>query len=140
MRSNSDKLYMVKIADFGLATYSDMDSSRMSYCAQKLPSPNSLKQNMTFGVGTSMYGAPEQLHNDGQEYTSKADIFSLGLVLAELFTPPFSTFCDRIIFLDKLRKKKDVRDILNEQLFPREVALIRKMMSTASNTRPNALE
>lgn len=50
----------------------------------------SFEETMTNGIGTMLWTAPEILR--GEAYTEKADIFSYGIVLAELDTclPPYS--------------------------------------------------
>ena len=65
-------------------------------------------ESMTGGVGTTFYRAPEQ---EGQaasskgdsSYTVQADLFSLGVVLFEMFSPPFSTYMERAELLTALR-------------------------------------
>ncbi len=62
-RKSKDRF--VKIGDFGLATLHEM-----------------IGQSHTSDVGTAKYIAPEV---DTKEYTTKADIYSLGAILMELF-------------------------------------------------------
>lgn len=59
----------------------------------------SVQESMTGGVGTTFYRAPEQeggalkiagKKNDSS-YDSKADLFSLGIMMFEMFHPPFGT-------------------------------------------------
>ncbi|XP_077490488.1 eukaryotic translation initiation factor 2-alpha kinase 1-like isoform X2 [Amblyomma americanum] len=90
---------LVKLGDFGLATWSN----------QSRPSGHSLGTSgsgHSQGVGTSLYAAPEQLGQEGQQerasYDNKVDIYSLGVVLAELLCS-FSTDCERYKELSKLR-------------------------------------
>ncbi|XP_064466647.1 eukaryotic translation initiation factor 2-alpha kinase 1-like isoform X2 [Ornithodoros turicata] len=85
----------VKIGDFGLATMSNIDRGsdphRHPWIRARLH---------TQGVGTDLYAAPEQ--RDGGLYDSKADIFSLGIILTEL-VHPFTTGHERITTLKLLR-------------------------------------
>ena len=68
---------------------------------------SSAGESMTGGVGTTFYRAPEQegfafrtkSGSDGS-YNVQADIFSLGVILFEMFFPPFDTVS--ILFLDAL--------------------------------------
>ncbi|KAK8757357.1 hypothetical protein V5799_005003 [Amblyomma americanum] len=90
---------LVKLGDFGLATWSK----------QSGPSGHSLGTSgsgHSQGVGTSLYAAPEQLGQEGQQerasYDNKVDIYSLGVVLAELLCS-ISTDCERYKELTKLR-------------------------------------
>eukprot|EP00550_Attheya_septentrionalis_P002446 CAMPEP_0198283486 /NCGR_PEP_ID=MMETSP1449-20131203/3055_1 /TAXON_ID=420275 /ORGANISM="Attheya septentrionalis, Strain CCMP2084" /LENGTH=1832 /DNA_ID=CAMNT_0043980097 /DNA_START=122 /DNA_END=5620 /DNA_ORIENTATION=+ len=70
------------------------------------------KESMTGGVGTTFYIAPEQemvgaRKNTGRKidnsYDVKADIFSLGVILFEMFQPPFPTYMERAETLMKAR-------------------------------------
>lgn len=67
-------------------------------------------ESMTGGVGTAFYRAPEQEGNimktsnkRDSSYTLQADIFSLGVILFEMFSPPFSTYMERAETLTVLR-------------------------------------
>jgi serine/threonine protein kinase len=59
--------------------------------------PNRLSSGeaMTGGVGTTFYRAPEQERGESA-YNVKADIFSLGVIIFEMFHPPFETVRSRI--------------------------------------------
>ena len=61
-------------------------------------SNSTVGESMTSGVGTMFYRAPEQERAkiDGKDgsYNVKADIYSLGIVIFELFHQPFSTVSD----------------------------------------------
>lgn len=68
--------------------------------------------SITGGVGTRFYCAPEQegrrrVHRTNTkgrtDYDTKADVFSLGVVLFEIFHTPFSTMMHRAETLEKLR-------------------------------------
>ena len=66
-------------------------------------------ESITAGVGTTFYRAPEQeahgLHAKRGEtpYTLQADIFSFGIILFEIFSPPFVTGMERAETLIRLR-------------------------------------
>lgn len=109
----------IRLGDFGLATRRrkrpdsniDVDSSRHSSVnpvdnAESLGhhSESSLSkdvhssvgESMTGGVGTTFYRAPEQEGNPSKiigdgSYNLQADIYSLGIVMFEMFHPPFGT-------------------------------------------------
>lgn len=59
----------------------------------------SVGESITGGVGTAFYRAPEQEGNQSRSserkahgsYNIQADIFSLGIILFEMFYPPFGT-------------------------------------------------
>ena len=71
-------------------------------------------ESMTGGVGTTFYRAPEQeggrnsltSEKSDKWYTTQADIFSLGVILFEMFHPPFTTYMERAETLMKLRGDK----------------------------------
>jgi len=75
---------------------------------------SSVQESMTGGVGTTFYRAPEQegfaLKTTGgkhdSSYDSKADIFSFGVVLFEMFHPPFSTVSVSLIHLHLVKNRK----------------------------------
>jgi len=73
---------IVKLGDFGLAKA--LPSSPRGLL--ELPSTNSsgMQGLDTHGTGTPSYASPEQQHG---QCTLKSDVFSLGIVLAELFYP-----------------------------------------------------
>ncbi|GAO50477.1 hypothetical protein G7K_4601-t1 [Saitoella complicata NRRL Y-17804] len=91
----------VKIGDFGLATTShtpleDVDTR--------------LSASMTFddgddftsGLGTALYMAPEVASKSNTKYTSKVDIYSLGIILFEMVYP-LTTAMERVDILRRLR-------------------------------------
>ncbi|CAK4997043.1 unnamed protein product [Aphanomyces euteiches] len=60
--------------------------------------------NITAGVGTAFYRAPEQ-EKEGQRYNQKADMFSLGILFFEMWSPPFTTLMERAEALMDLRER-----------------------------------
>lgn len=94
-----------KIGDFGLSKLlrsatgtndgSDavVTSMELAVIPSKKDPPSDWEDPMTMGVGTASYCAPEQVNSDS--YDGKADIFSLGLILLELFCA-FGTEHERI--------------------------------------------
>ena len=124
----------VKLGDFGLATrnrdvdevtddvsrYDAIDDIRPllgdpALSVSKVPTDMSTGgESMTGGVGTTFYRAPEQeaanvgliARKRDNRYTVQADIFSLGVILFEMFHPPFSTYMERAETLSILRGDK----------------------------------
>jgi serine/threonine protein kinase len=87
-------------------------------------------------IGTKIYTAPEQESKRG-EYSSKADVFSLGIVLFELF----------YIFPTKMERSKVLSDLRAGSLptgfsesWPLEAKTILWMMSPGPEARPTADE
>ncbi|EFA76284.1 hypothetical protein PPL_10046 [Heterostelium album PN500] len=86
----------------------------------------------TSAVGTLTYSSPEQKKG---LYNEKTDIYSLGIILFELYYP-FSTKMEKARVLSELRA-----GILPKQFaktYPKESALILSMMRTNPDERPAA--
>jgi serine/threonine protein kinase len=90
--------------------------------------------NNTIGVGTLTYASPEQLRS--HEYCSKADIFSLGLILLELCSN-FVTDHERAQAFHNLRLAQTVPRKI-ERLFPRAAKLILACTDPEPKNRPSA--
>lgn len=112
---------LVCIGDFGLATTT----------SELLEESNS----QIDGVGTLTYASPEQ--QKCQKYNEKTDIYSLGLILFEIFTY-FKTKMERAVVLKELRTFAFPPSFL--QLYPQETALVMRMMSLLPENRPSASE
>ena len=107
------------MSDAGTSVYDAIDDIRPllgdSALSTLSPSKVSLEnsaggESMTGGVGTTFYRAPEQEGNvahavkrGDSSYTVQADVFSLGVILFEMFHPPFSTYMERAETLTVLR-------------------------------------
>jgi serine/threonine protein kinase len=87
------------------------------------------------GVGTSTYSSPEQL--SGQHYSTKSDIFSLGVIMYEMYHR-FGTAMERAMCLTQLRKGR-ISETFRQQ-FPDEARLIRHMTMKSPHARPTASE
>ena len=90
-------------------------------------------------IGKPLYAAPEQWENPGQPNspTSKADVFSLGVVLIELFSH-FTTGRERIETLSDVRE-----GILTDEFvlqYPKVASLASKMLKKNPNERASAGE
>lgn len=104
----------IKIGDFGLATTlkkgrrskiikPSKTQQKLGISKDDLPTPLpstpntpsvSPNQSLSSGVGTPIYVSPEQ--EQGQEYSSKVDMYALGLIYLEMLLP-FSTGMERIM-------------------------------------------
>ncbi|MFH4979162.1 hypothetical protein AB6A40_005871 [Gnathostoma spinigerum] len=127
-----------KIGDFGLATRDFI--SRSTTVAALSDATNS---SHTKDVGTAMYIAPELLSinvSSSTECTTKIDVYSVGIVLFEMFYRPLLPGMERVMILKQLR---------NQAVFPPDFAngvpevhkkaakeLIKMMLKTVPDERP----
>uniref|UniRef100_A0A0R3RYI5 non-specific serine/threonine protein kinase n=1 Tax=Elaeophora elaphi TaxID=1147741 RepID=A0A0R3RYI5_9BILA len=88
-----------KIGDFGLATR-DIVSKNLSSLNE-----SDMNFSMTKDIGTALYIAPELLStaNGSIDYTTKIDVYSLGIVLFEMFYRPLLPGMERIAVIKNLR-------------------------------------
>lgn len=100
LTSNSEYNFLVKIADFGLAKSQIIEESAIEILEE-----GDIKN--TEGIGTRLYASPEQLRTT--DYNYKSDIYSLGLVIAELFN--IVKIDDEDSFLRKLKRDKILPDM-----------------------------
>ena len=137
----NDRL-QVKLGDFGLAK----EDLVLTPDPSEPPTPQDLR-TVTFmaagprlntsGVGTTAYAAPEQLSSGRVDRAS--DMYSLGIVLWELFTLT-STEMERVVGINKLRDRK--RDIVENitELWPEVGDLVWRLTSQEPRERPGAGE
>ncbi|CAH2094788.1 unnamed protein product [Euphydryas editha] len=127
----------VKIGDFGLATKVFTD----------LPIEDKMSQDdedglLTGKVGTALYVAPELQQSSSKViYNQKVDIYSLGIILFEMFNPPFVTGTERYVVLSNLRKK----EIIMPKDFERgenskKIHVIRWLLAHEAGARPTSAE
>ncbi|XP_076374643.1 eukaryotic translation initiation factor 2-alpha kinase [Megalopta genalis] len=124
----------IKVGDFGLVT-----AMTEGYGEVHTPTTEnesvSLKNNLhTANVGTHLYMSPEQINGLGYNY--KVDIYSLGIILFELFIP-FATEMERVTALMNLRKSIFPKDFDIDH--PAEYELLKIMLDENPNNRPTTL-
>ncbi|KAL1836835.1 hypothetical protein VTJ49DRAFT_4599 [Mycothermus thermophilus] len=84
----------VKIGDFGLATSGQLATDKGA--------PNPDASDMTRSIGTAVYVAPEVRTGGTGSYTSKVDMYSLGVIFFEMSYPPMLGM-QRAMVLEQVR-------------------------------------
>jgi serine/threonine protein kinase len=126
-------LSSVKIGDFGLARIPHYHLPEIASMTQVQPPGDLLKSNSSGACGTSTYAAPEQLA--GLQCTTRADMFSLGLIIFELLQP-FQTAMERAISLSAARGGQLPDAFVSR--FPFHSSLVQQMLSSNPRARPSA--
>ncbi|RTG88182.1 eukaryotic translation initiation factor 2-alpha kinase 4 [Schistosoma bovis] len=98
--------------------------------------------SMTHNVGTFLYISPEVLLLDSQKnriYDERVDIYSLGIILFEMFYRAMPTAMERVLILTELRKEKIIfpKDWSQDELV-NQTWLIRTMLQHDPSKRPSA--
>jgi serine/threonine-protein kinase len=112
---------LVKIVDFGLAAAAREGESRLTKTGIIL--------------GTPTYMAPEQVK--GQKVDAKTDIYSLGIIMYEMFTgrPPYMADDPMGILFQHMEAKAKPPIEMNPELPPEIDAMIRKAMARKAEDR-----
>lgn len=123
----------IKIGDFGLAKFTNLEQpDRESHIT---PDPTGGSLDGTSQVGTYFYIAPE-LDQGWPHVDEKVDMYSLGVILFELWHP-FVTAMERRVVLSEL-KNKEVPSLWAMK-FPQQATLVRSLMAPDSTDRPSAM-
>lgn len=125
----------IKIGDFGLAKFSNLEQlDRDSFVTYEM---NGGSIDGTGQVGTYFYTAPE-IEQGWPHIDEKVDMYSLGVVLFELWHP-FATAMERIVTLSDL-KNKAVLPLPWVTDHPEQAALVQRLMCPSPSDRPQALQ
>ncbi|XP_050397679.1 eukaryotic translation initiation factor 2-alpha kinase 3 [Patella vulgata] len=116
----------IKIGDFGLVTGLEKQSDEYF---QAVKDGSVVKH--TAEVGTQLYMSPEQVARS--VYDHKVDIFSMGMILFELFYP-FSTQMERIKTLVDVKKHVFPQRFIKEM--PNESKFVKWLLALKSHERP----
>nr|XP_020029472.1 eukaryotic translation initiation factor 2-alpha kinase 1 isoform X7 [Castor canadensis] len=122
--------HQVKIGDFGLAC-TDIIQKNSDWTNRNRKG----KPAHTSRVGTCLYASPEQL--EGSEYDAKSDMYSLGVILLELFQP-FGTEMERAAVLTGVRAGRIPESL--SQRCPVQAQYIQQLTSRSASQRPSALQ
>jgi translation initiation factor 2-alpha kinase 4 len=128
----------VKIGDFGLATsgqYSTVDRPSSAV-------PHTTSGEMTKSIGTAFYVAPEVSSSiGGGSYTSKVDMYSLGVILFEMCFRPLLPGMERAEIGQNLRLEKPVLpkdfDFVGK---PVQAGIIESLLARNPKERPSSVE
>ncbi|KAJ3413257.1 Eukaryotic translation initiation factor 2-alpha kinase [Chytridiales sp. JEL 0842] len=135
-----------KIGDFGLVTLEEtknvVDPSvwdPAKHGSESNGPPSTETSSSTTAVGTITYASPEQLSSSklSTPLTSKSDIYSLGILLYELFMP-FNTFMERATKMRLLRKGELGEAFVKK--WPKEATVVLWCMNEDACMRPSAGE
>ncbi|KAI5257302.1 eukaryotic translation initiation factor 2-alpha kinase 1 [Manis pentadactyla] len=122
--------HQVKIGDFGLACTDIIQKNTDWTNRNEKRAPAH-----TSRVGTCLYASPEQL--EGSEYDAKSDMYSLGVILLELFQP-FGTEMERAQVLTGLRTGQ-IPESLSKRC-PVQAKYIQYLTIRNSSQRPSAIQ
>lgn len=127
----------VKIGDFGLAT-----SGQYTMTDKTSPTLMQLSGDMTRSIGTAYYVAPEVRSSSVTgTYTSKVDMYSLGIIFFEMCYHPLVYGIERAAILEPLRKEQPILPVdfpMTEKSLQAEVALW--LLVHNPKDRPSAIE
>ena len=128
------------VGDYGLARHIDEsfeDNSEETKAEGEILLKSETKVlGLSDGIGSYPYVAPELLNGKGS-YTSKVDMFSLGIVLFELYNP-FSTSMERARVIEQLKKTGKVPDQSISRNWPTVCKYIEKLIALDPKERPSA--
>ncbi|NXK47641.1 E2AK1 kinase, partial [Chauna torquata] len=121
----------VKIGDFGLACKDLLwDNADQWFHTERMNG-----WTHTSGVGTCLYASPEQLQ--GSDYDFKSDMYSMGVILLELFQP-FGTEMERAEVLTHLRNGHIPHTFCKK--WPVQAKYVKLLTSQISTERPTAAQ
>ncbi|KAL4706053.1 hypothetical protein ACJJTC_013520, partial [Scirpophaga incertulas] len=128
----------VKIGDFGLAT----NTFTALPVDEKVKPQEEIDGSLTGQVGTALYVAPELLGAVGKViYNQKVDLYSLGIILFEMFHPPLSTGMERMCVLTELRTKNIVMpEGFEKEENSKQIHVMRWLLNHEPSQRPTCVE
>ncbi|KAK2164645.1 hypothetical protein LSH36_61g11020 [Paralvinella palmiformis] len=131
----------VKIGDFGLIRHNQHITDDTSPVSPLTPAPGIVEELkldvngivLTGGVGTTIYASPEQL--SGAQYGFMSDMYSIGLILFEIFQP-FYTSMERTKTLTDLRHEVIPHEFTDH--WPKLSEVVQNLIHSHPDERPTA--
>ncbi|XP_041892773.1 eukaryotic translation initiation factor 2-alpha kinase 1 isoform X2 [Corvus kubaryi] len=128
--------HQVKIGDFGLACKDLLwDDADQWFQTERINGKRINGLTHTSGVGTCLYASPEQLQ--GSHYDFKSDMYSMGVILLELFQP-FGTEMERTEVLTHLRTGQIPHTFYKK--WPTQAKYVKLLTSARATERPTAAQ
>lgn len=122
----------IRIGDFGLAT-----RGKISVVAGRSVMNQATKESRS--IGTALYVAPELRSSSDGEYTTKVDMYSLGVTFLEMCVP-CSTYQERHKMVIKARNSRELPDHLSQMGWEQQRKLIYNLLSHVQEERPSATD
>ena len=138
-----DKENNVKIGDFGLAKNENNKNKEPGKKNLFLSNFNDFQfmdaggEIMTVGIGTQYYCSPEQKQSN--KYDFKTDIYSLGIIIFEMFYK-FNSLMERDITLRKINVEQIYPDDMKEKCGNNVATLVKICTNHDPNLRPTIKE
>ncbi|KAL1902668.1 eukaryotic translation initiation factor 2-alpha kinase [Sporothrix stenoceras] len=129
-----DGVNSVKIGDFGLAT-----TGQLGGTDRVLTSSNIDATDETRSIGTAVYVAPEVRSGGSGSYTSKVDMYSLGVIFFEMCYPPMIGM-QRADVLSKLRGSPPALPSDFKPKDKSQVDIIQALLTHNPKERPSGAE
>jgi serine/threonine protein kinase len=124
----------VRVGDFGLAKFMSSSDGTLAIKETVTDSPKDTSSLHTRSIGTPSYASPEQLADP--TYGVQTDIYSLGMILAELLCP-VNTQMERANLFQDLRHGRGV-PTATASTFPLASSLVVAMTHRDAEQRPSA--
>eukprot|EP00850_Spirogloea_muscicola_P013114 SM000087S23396 [mRNA] locus=s87:428700:439817:+ [translate_table: standard] len=126
----------IKIGDFGLAKFNNLEPFEVESSLRRAGDTEKSESSLLTGqVGTYLYTAPE-IEQGWLHIDDKVDMYSLGVVLFELWHP-FSTAMERAVTLSELKKKGTIPSSWSARN-PQVAELVQWLMDAKAGNRPTA--
>ncbi|KAJ8905115.1 hypothetical protein NDN08_001625 [Rhodosorus marinus] len=132
----------IKVGDFGLARTVTTHTAEPSERGGEPRSQGILipaSGELSGAVGTTHYRAPELEDLRQKAYSSKVDVYALGIIAWEMWHGPCSTQMERIKKLTDLRET-GAPDAAFQRIYPKQSQLIKLLLEKDPAARPAALE